>query len=70
MINSPKKSRSSFMMTSNCFTTGFLTTNSHEMIKTEMMIFQKPGFEINLKWNVILNGYKLTLSDQSTSELT
>ena len=29
-----------------------------------MIIFQKPGSRINWKWNVRLNGYKLTLSDQ------
>jgi hypothetical protein len=38
--------------------------------KTEMIIFQKPGSIISWTWNVRLNGYKLTLSDQSTSELT
>ena len=29
-----------------------------------MIIFQKPNRKINWKWNVRLNGYKLTLSDQ------
>ena len=29
-----------------------------------MIIFQKPIRKINWKWNVRLNGYKLTLSDQ------
>ena len=29
-----------------------------------MIIFQKPHRKINWKWNVRLNGYKLTLSDQ------
>ena len=32
--------------------------------KTEMIIFQKPGFKLNWDWNVRLNGYKLHLSDQ------
>ena len=32
--------------------------------KTEMIIFQKPGFKLNWKWNIRLNGYKLHLSDQ------
>ena len=29
-----------------------------------MIIFQKPNRKINWKWNIRLNGYKLTLSDQ------
>ena len=32
--------------------------------KTEMIIFQKPGLKINWDWNIRLNGYKLTCSDQ------
>ena len=32
--------------------------------KTEMIIFQKPGLKINWDWNIRLNGYKLTRSDQ------
>ena len=31
---------------------------------TIMILFQKPNRKINWKWNVRLNGYKLTLSDQ------
>ena len=29
-----------------------------------MIIFQKPGLKINWDWNIRLNGYKLTRSDQ------
>ena len=32
--------------------------------KTEMIIFQKPGLIIDWDWNISLNGYKLTRSDQ------
>ena len=32
--------------------------------KTEMIIFQKPGSRLNWTWNIRLNGYKLTPSDQ------
>ena len=32
--------------------------------KTEMIIFQKKGSKLNWNWNIRLNGYKLTLSDE------
>ena len=32
--------------------------------KTEMIVFQKPGSKIDWNWNIRLNGYKLSLSDQ------
>ena len=38
-----------------------ITQNS---IKTEIIVFQKPRSKIDRNWNIRLNGYKLTLSDQ------
>ena len=29
-----------------------------------MIVFQKPGLKLNWNWNIRLNGFKLTLSDQ------
>ena len=38
---------------------------SLDKLKTEMIIFQKPGLKLNWSWNICLNGHKILLSDET-----
>ena len=62
--DSPKKVQKQLNIDLKCLYNWLLANKiSLNSKKTEMIIFQKRGSKINWKWNVRLNGYKLTLSD-------
>ena len=63
--NSPKKVQKQLNIDLKLLC-NWLLANKISLISknTEMIIFQRPGFKINWDWNICINGYKLTCSDQ------
>ena len=59
--NVQKQLKIDLKLLNNWLLTNKISLNSK---KTEIIIFQKPGFKLNWNWNVRLNRYKLHLSDQ------
>ena len=59
--NSPKEVQKQLNIDLNCLYNWLLANKIS--LNSKMIIFQKRGSKLNWKWNVRLNGYKLTLSD-------
>ena len=63
--DSPKKVQKQLNIDLKCLYNWLLANKiSLNSKKTEMIIFQKKGSKLNWNWNIRLNGYKLTLSDE------